>query len=514
MSNASNSARGRNAGSRRRWSIASKMPVGGLTARAAPRCRAPRAAPARATARMRCRRTRASAGRASARSSAARLPPSRARATRADPAGVQQPGDVVVTRDEQGRRVGEGCVRVQHGGRHVAVRRDDRRIRHPGVEIAGDGAQRRVGGEQPIGFTPLRSKHGVHLSRGQGSTASRHRSSRLLLQPEDAPHPRSYTPRMAERGGTAFPLDAASEAFEPIIGDWDTIGVHGMIPDTVLHGRASIDRLEPGGFLRIRSSIREDVGIPAGVAILGGDGNSGRYVLLHHDERGVTRIYDAALEGRVLRWWRDATGLRAAVQPHPGAGWAVHGRQGRALPGRVDLAPGPRPGLHARRVLARHAPRGAGRPAVLSRPPWYPAHVPRSGDARTRAPSIRWGYRILVTAGGLWLELPVTQDASGGRSGGRPLGGACSFSGLFGQGSDVPAARAASARGSGVCAADGSLLEWAASARRAGAWETPARRAGEESLAGRRHPDFTDGWCSLEGVSPASAGWVAAYPKQ
>src|ERR1700712_2642400 len=100
---------------------------------------------------------------------------------------------------------------------------------------------------------------------------------------------------MAERRSTAFPLDAASEAFEPFLGDWDTEGVHGMIPDTVLHGRASFDRLEPGGFRRRRSSIREDVGIPAGVALLGGDGDSGRYALLHHDARGVTRVYDAAL---------------------------------------------------------------------------------------------------------------------------------------------------------------------------------------------------------------------------
>jgi hypothetical protein len=111
---------------------------------------------------------------------------------------------------------------------------------------------------------------------------------------------------MAGERSTAFPLDAASAAFEPFLGEWDTSGVHGLIPDTPLHGRTSIDRLEPGGFLRVRSSIREDVGIPRGVAVLGGDGDSGRYVLLHHDERGVTRIYDAALEGRTLRWWRDA----------------------------------------------------------------------------------------------------------------------------------------------------------------------------------------------------------------
>ena len=109
-----------------------------------------------------------------------------------------------------------------------------------------------------------------------------------------------------EEQGPGFPLDATAEAFGPFLGDWETTGEHGLIPGTVLHGRTSIERLEPGGFVRMRSSIREEVGIPAGVAVLGGDGDSGRYALLHHDERGVTRVYDASVEGRVLRWWRDA----------------------------------------------------------------------------------------------------------------------------------------------------------------------------------------------------------------
>lgn len=109
---------------------------------------------------------------------------------------------------------------------------------------------------------------------------------------------------------TAYPLDDAARALEPFVGEWDVIGEHGLIPDTVLHGHVTIDRLAPGAFLRIRSAIEERVGIPAGVQLLGGDGDSGRYVLLHHDERGVTRIYDAAVEGRVLRWWRDAPDFR------------------------------------------------------------------------------------------------------------------------------------------------------------------------------------------------------------
>ncbi|MDH2443357.1 hypothetical protein QDR37_05300 [Amnibacterium sp. CER49] len=107
----------------------------------------------------------------------------------------------------------------------------------------------------------------------------------------------------------AFPLDVGTEAFAPFLGEWLTAGSHGMLPGVALHGRASIDRLEPAGFLRMRSSIAEDVGIPEGVAVLGTDGDSGRAVLLHHDQRGVTRIYEAAVDGRVLRWWRDAPGF-------------------------------------------------------------------------------------------------------------------------------------------------------------------------------------------------------------
>jgi hypothetical protein len=135
---------------------------------------------------------------------------------------------------------------------------------------------------------------------------------------------------MSRRSALDFPLDAASEAFEPFLGDWSTLGTHGLIPDTVLHGTASFERLEPGGFLRLRSSILEDVGIPAGVAIVGGDGSSTRYVLLHHDERGVTRIYDATLEGRTLRWWRDAPDFAQRYS-------LTVSRDGRSMVGKGEL---------------------------------------------------------------------------------------------------------------------------------------------------------------------------------
>ena len=136
---------------------------------------------------------------------------------------------------------------------------------------------------------------------------------------------------MTEPSFAGFPLDATAEAFEPFLGEWETTGSHGMIADTVLHGRASIERLDPGGFLRVRSSIREKVGIPDGVEIFGRDGDSGRTVMLHHDERGVTRIYDASLEGGVLRWWRDGADFsqRYSLTLSP---------DGRTMTGRGELS--------------------------------------------------------------------------------------------------------------------------------------------------------------------------------
>jgi hypothetical protein len=111
---------------------------------------------------------------------------------------------------------------------------------------------------------------------------------------------------MTESSFASFPQHATALAFEPFLGEWKTTGSHGMIPDVVLHGRASIDRIAPGGFLRVRSSIREDVGIPAGVAIIGSDDERGVYSMVYYDERGVSRIYEVGVEDDGLRWWRNA----------------------------------------------------------------------------------------------------------------------------------------------------------------------------------------------------------------
>ena len=69
-----------------------------------------------------------------------------------DACGVQQARDVVVVRDEQVGRVGERLVIEQQRRGDVAVRGDDRQLRHRFVQPPGDVAGGRIGGEQPVGI--------------------------------------------------------------------------------------------------------------------------------------------------------------------------------------------------------------------------------------------------------------------------------------------------------------------------------------------------------------------------
>jgi hypothetical protein len=103
-----------------------------------------------------------------------------------------------------------------------------------------------------------------------------------------------------------LPSNEALQAFNAIIGNWDTMGSHGMIPHTVLHGRTSFDLDETGGFIRMNSNIQEEVGIPAGIAIIASDDESGTYLMSYYDVRGVSRIYNVSMQGNVMKWWRDA----------------------------------------------------------------------------------------------------------------------------------------------------------------------------------------------------------------
>jgi hypothetical protein len=97
----------------------------------------------------------------------------------------------------------------------------------------------------------------------------------------------------------------ALEPFRVLIGNWNTTGTHGAIPDTVLHGRTSFEWLENGAFLMMRSEI-DDPRFPSTIAIFGTDDSEGECYMLTFDERGVSRRHNVTLRDNIWKWWRNA----------------------------------------------------------------------------------------------------------------------------------------------------------------------------------------------------------------
>jgi len=100
----------------------------------------------------------------------------------------------------------------------------------------------------------------------------------------------------------------ALEPFRVLIGNWNTVGTHGLVPDTVLHGRTSFEWLEGGAFLMMRTEI-DDPRFPSAIAIFGSDDAEEEYYMLIFDERGVSRKYEVTLRDHIWRWWRNAPGF-------------------------------------------------------------------------------------------------------------------------------------------------------------------------------------------------------------
>jgi len=107
----------------------------------------------------------------------------------------------------------------------------------------------------------------------------------------------------------AYPPNPALEIFTPFLGAWQTLGTHGMIPNTTLHGLTTFTLHESGAFIVVQSTIHEKVGIPDGLAIIGSDDALGTYIMIYYDERGVSRHYQLSLKDNVMRWWREAPGF-------------------------------------------------------------------------------------------------------------------------------------------------------------------------------------------------------------
>jgi hypothetical protein len=98
--------------------------------------------------------------------------------------------------------------------------------------------------------------------------------------------------------------NAALEAFSVLVGTWNTVGTHPLVPGKTFHGRTSFAWLEGGAFLVMHSEIDEPE-IPSGIAVFGTDDATGECSMLYFDERGVSRRYETRIRGNEWQWWRS-----------------------------------------------------------------------------------------------------------------------------------------------------------------------------------------------------------------
>ncbi|MEP6574436.1 MAG: hypothetical protein ABJD11_17175 [Gemmatimonadota bacterium] len=106
----------------------------------------------------------------------------------------------------------------------------------------------------------------------------------------------------------AMKQNPALESLSVLVGSWNTVGTHPMVPGKTFHGRTSFEWIEGGAFLIMRSQTDEPE-IPSGIAIFGTDDAKGECSMLYFDERGVSRRYQFSFEDNVWKWWRNAPDL-------------------------------------------------------------------------------------------------------------------------------------------------------------------------------------------------------------
>jgi hypothetical protein len=111
---------------------------------------------------------------------------------------------------------------------------------------------------------------------------------------------------------TTGPLDMpdrhpALNAFDVLIGTWDTEGKHRLF-DEVVHGTTTFEWLEGGHFLVQRSHVNHEL-FPDAICIIGAPEGGEGLVMEYFDSRGVRRTYSVSLDEGVWRWWREAPGF-------------------------------------------------------------------------------------------------------------------------------------------------------------------------------------------------------------
>lgn len=92
-----------------------------------------------------------------------------------------------------------------------------------------------------------------------------------------------------------------------LTGEWDmTIHHASFLPDSAstLAGRAEVQPAEVGAALVMRQGVSQS-GPPSACWIIGRDETQPHFTVLYADDRGVSRVYEMALEGERWTIWRD-----------------------------------------------------------------------------------------------------------------------------------------------------------------------------------------------------------------
>lgn len=105
--------------------------------------------------------------------------------------------------------------------------------------------------------------------------------------------------------------DPALKQLEPLVGEWHMTGWHPAFPSEA-SGHSTFEWLEQGALL-VWHFDWERPGPPSAICVIGHDDAADTYSMLYSDERGVARIYQTSLLGKVWKMWRESPGFSQRV---------------------------------------------------------------------------------------------------------------------------------------------------------------------------------------------------------
>ena len=119
-------------------------------------------------------------------------------------------------------------------------------------------------------------------------------------------------------------------AFKRLVGEWTFEATHPQVPGTVVNGHMTYEWLEGERFL-VQRSRNDHPDFPDSISVIG-FADEEELTAHYYDSRGVFRIYRVAMEGDVLRMWRDAPRFSQRMEgtlSEDGATLAVTGQLSR-----------------------------------------------------------------------------------------------------------------------------------------------------------------------------------------